>query len=455
MRSQTILLILRMHFATLPHFKITTHLSKGVRMGIREGLQKVRRGFHRTFWVANGMELFERLAYYGQATVLSIYLRNTLHFTEIEAGQLSSIFGGLIYMLPIFAGTLADKFGFRKSFSIAFSILATGYFLIGSVGMDAFSGIYAGLPPYGLMTVFLIFTAIGGSFIKPSVLGTVAVTSSPETKSLGYAIYYWLVNIGGAIGPVIAYLVRDEFGIQFVYVVSAVSCGLMLFVNFFFYKEVKDATNDVVESLGTKMKNLVVILGNVKFMVFLLIFSLYWIMFWQIFIIVPYYVTDFISKEAPFEIIESADAWGIIALQLVVNRLTRNLSPRTAIVSGFAISSLSWLLIALHPTVWTIIAGLVVFSIGEMTQAPRYYEYISDIAPKGQQGLFQGYAFLPVAIAWAIGGTFGGWLYATYALRAASPGIVWYALFGVGVLATLLMALYNKFVARQEARAAA
>src|SRR5439155_6782963 len=139
------------------------------------------------------MELFERLAYYGQAAVLSIFLRNSLHFTEIEAGQLSSVFGGLIYLLPIFAGTLADKFGFKKAFTVAFIILAIGYLLIGSTGMHLFHSVYDGLPLYWVLVGVLCFTAIGGSFIKPSVLGTVAVTSVPETKSLGYAIYYWLV----------------------------------------------------------------------------------------------------------------------------------------------------------------------------------------------------------------------------------------------------------------------
>ncbi|MHB8904640.1 MAG: MFS transporter, partial [Melioribacteraceae bacterium] len=79
-------------------------------MSISSELQKIKTGFHPSFWIANGMELFERLAYYGQATILSIFLRDHLKFTEVEAGQLSSIFGGLIYLLPIFAGALADKF---------------------------------------------------------------------------------------------------------------------------------------------------------------------------------------------------------------------------------------------------------------------------------------------------------------------------------------------------------
>jgi len=421
-------------------------------MQLRQIIAEIRNGFHPTFWIANGMELFERLAYYGQATVLSIFLRDHLHFNEVRVGVLSSVFGGSIYFLPIFAGTLADKFGFRRAFSIAFFTLAVGYFLIGSTGMEAFQGVYKGLPLFWVLIVILVLTAAGGSFIKPSVLGTVAATSRPETKSLGFAVYYWLVNVGAAIGPFIAFGVRSAYGIQYVYIVSAISCALMFIVNLMFFKEVKPEPGAVMDSLGTKMKNLVLVLGNVKFMVFLLIFSLYWIMFWQVFIIVPFYISDFISKDAPFEIIQSADAWGIIALQLIINRFTRHIPTRTAIVIGFATSSLCWLIIALHPTIWTIIGGIAVFSIGEMTQAPRYYEYISDLAPKGQQGLFQGYAFLPVAIAWFAGGTFGGWLYATFARDASNPGVVWFSIFAVGVTATILMAIYNKVVERQEAK---
>ena len=165
-------------------------------MRLRQSIAEIRNGFHPTFWIANGMELFERLAYYGQATVLSIFLRDHLHFNEFQVGELSSVFGGLIYLLPIFAGTLADKFGFRRAFSIAFFVLAIGYFLIGSTGMEFFRGIYSGLPLFWVLVLILVLTAAGGSFIKPSVLGTVAVTSKPETKSLGYAVYYWLVNVG-------------------------------------------------------------------------------------------------------------------------------------------------------------------------------------------------------------------------------------------------------------------
>jgi len=411
--------------------------------------------YHRSFWVANGMELFERLAYYGQQIVFVIYLRNNLGFSESQAGTLSGIFGGMIYLLPILACTLADKWGFRRAFTIAFSTLAIGYFAIGSMGMSAFSGIYGGSAPYWLLVVFLVLTAFGGSFIKPSVLGTVAVTTNEKTKSLGFAVYYWLVNAGAIIGPTIASFVCVSFGNEYVYLVSSLSCLAMLLVNLSLYRDVESPGPQVAESLGKKIANLFVVLGNFRFMIFLLIYALYWIPFWQEFIVVPYYITDYIDKNAPYQLVQSwGGAGAIILFQLPVNRLTKNLSTGNAILLGFAVSSLIWVIIGIHPSIPMFVAGIVAFSIGEMIQAPRYYEYISTIAPPGQQGLFQGYAFLPIALSRFIGDPVGGWLYQT-SKASGNPEYVWFALIATGVAATLLMYLYNLFVAPRGSSTAA
>lgn len=421
-------------------------------MGLTDKWKALRADFHPTFWVANGMELFERLAYYGQQIVFMVYLRNNLGFTETEAGTLSGLFGGLIYLLPILGGTLADKWGFRRAFNIAFSILGIGYFLIGSVGMSAFADVYSGMNQYWLLMAFLIFTAFGGSFIKPAVLGTVAITTTEKTKSLGFAIYYWLVNAGAMIGPTLAYFVRDSYGNEFVYLVSSISCFAMLIVNLILFKDVVSEKTIATESMGKKITNLFVVLGNFKFMIFLLIYSLYWIIFWQEFIIVPYYITDYISADAPYEIVQSwAGAGAIILLQIPVNRLTKNIPTRKAILIGFAVSSLIWIIIGIYPSIPTIAAGIVAFAIGEMIQAPRYYEYISEIAPPGQQGLYQGYAFLPIAIARFVGDPFGGWIYQT-AKAAGDISLVWWSMIGIGLFGTACMAIYNKYVAVQEAK---
>ena len=425
-------------------------------------------GFKPQFWVANIMELFERLAYYGQATILSIFLRDHLKFNEIEAGQLSSLFGGLIYLLPIFAGALADKFGFRKAFSFAFLVLAIGYFLIGSTGMKIFSGFYSSFDSYWMLFFILIFTSIGGSFIKPSVLGTVAVTTTHETKSLGYAIYYWLVNTGAALGPILAFMVRDTFGIEFVYLVSAISCALMFFSTRLFFKEPTNAHEETKQDLKTVFTNLIKVLGNFRFISFLLIFGLYWVLFWQFFIIIPFYVIDFISPDAPIELLLSTGAWTIIIFQIPLNRLTNKIPTSTAIVIGFLLAMLCWLLwyfalpaaqgVYINPwgdfkvalSIPIIVLGIFIFSIGEQTQAPRFYEFIADMAPKGQSALFQGYAFLPIAIAWGFGGTFGGWIYQIFVKNMGEPKFIFLVMTFVGLLATVLMLIYNKYIIAEK-----
>ncbi|NWF49111.1 MAG: MFS transporter [Ignavibacteriaceae bacterium] len=422
-------------------------------MAVSENINKLKSGFQTSFWVANGMELFERLAYYGQATILSVFLRDHLNFNEVQAGQLSSIFGGLIYFLPIFAGALADKFGFRKAFSFAFFVLAIGYFLIGSTGMLSFKGVYSETNLFLILTLILVFTAIGGSFIKPSVLGTVALTTTSETKSLGYAIYYWLVNMGAAIGPFIAFLVRDSFGIEFVYIVSAVSCGLMFITTILFYKEPEAKVNEKRDDIVSVVRNLFTVVKNFKFMIFLLIFALYWIVFWEFFIVIPFYVSDYISPEAPIELILSVGAWTIIFLQIPINRLTKNIPTPTAIMIGFIFAALSWFLLyfsflaGVTVGVGLIIGTIFIFSVGEQTQAPRFYEYLADLAPKGQAALFQGFAFLPIAIAWTFGGTFGGWIYQSFGRKeVGQPEIVFLIIGLVGVAAALLMWIYNLLV---------
>lgn len=413
-----------------------------------KALQNLKKNFQPPFWVANGMELFERLAYYGQNAVFSVYLRDHLHLSIAETGKLQSLFGGLLYALPMIGGALADALGFRRAFTIAFTLLGLGYFLLGSAGMALFQPLYSEIPIFPMLAVWIVLTAIGGSFIKPSVLGTVALTSSEEAKSLGYAIYYWLVNIGAALGPALAFAVRNTVGIEFVYLVSALSCFLMVIVNVLFYKRVQ--TTIPAESITIKLKQFLAVLQNGRFVLFLVIFSLFWLVFWQEFIIVPFYVRDIISPDAPFELIASAGAWGIILFQLFVNRLTKKLTAQQAIVLGFALASCGWLLPAFIPSIPSIIAAIVVFSIGEMIQAPRYYEYIATLAPQNQLGMYQGFGFLPIAIAYAVGGVFGTWLYETMVFKMETPTSVWYVLFGIGALATVSMILYNVFLSHQR-----
>lgn len=69
--------------------------------------------FPRIFWIANGVELLERAAYYGVFIVITLYLSRILGFSDVEAAWLAGSFSAGLYFLPTFSGALADKIGFR------------------------------------------------------------------------------------------------------------------------------------------------------------------------------------------------------------------------------------------------------------------------------------------------------------------------------------------------------
>jgi len=119
---------------------------------------------------------------------------------------------------------------------------------------------------------------------------------------------------------------------------------------------------------------------------------------------------------------------------------------RIAIIAGVLISSLSWLFLTVGSATVFVVSALIVLAIGEVIQAPRYYEYISRLAPPGQQGLFMGYAFLPIGIGYLIGGRSAGWLLHYFGEVRGQPATMWYFLAGAGVVTTVLLVIYNRFV---------
>src|SRR5207248_7907477 len=172
------------------------------------------------------------------------------------------------------------------------------------------------------------------------------------------------------------------------------------------FREPRRSGEAQTPSLGAAARNFLTVLSNPRFMLFLLIFSGYWVVYWQEFIILPLYVHNFINPQTDTELMLVTGPLVVLSLQLVVSILTQKVPALQAITLGTLISGLAWVLLIAHPTVPMVIAPLVVVSLGEITQSPRYYEYISRLAPPGQQGTYMGFAFLPIGIGSLIGGWF-------------------------------------------------
>ena len=326
-------------------------------MSFTQRLQEIREGFERPFWVANITETFERLSYYGQNTVLAIYLHRNLHFTETQAGDLTGYFGGVVWFLPILGGALADRIGFRRSLSFAYLILSVGYFLMGSLSAPWMAPARNAVPLYWLVLAILTVPALGPSIVKPVVVGTTARASAENVRSIGYSIYYTLVNVGGMLGPLMADFVSRRAGLESVFRASALSVFVMFFAVVLFFKEPGGSREQRVASLPQAFKNMMTVMGGRvflaaavalvlkiaslflrfhvpvwvwlgllalalislnRFMLFLVIFSGFWVVFWQEFISLPLYITDYVNPNFRLGLLLTVDPLMVICFQLAV-----------------------------------------------------------------------------------------------------------------------------------------
>jgi proton-dependent oligopeptide transporter, POT family len=406
---------------------------------------QLRSGFPPSFWIANTLELFERLAFYGAKAVLAVFLANKVGL-EKEAGTLAGIFSGVIYTLPILAGVLVDRYGFRKTLTACFAIFTVGYFFIALAGLQFGEEIVSTVGKYPYVLTVLLLTAVGGSLIKPCIVGTVSKTSPVDKKALGFSIYYTLVNIGGTLGPVLAGQLRQNLGIEYVLLMSSLTTFLLLIGTLIFFKE-PAAEGDKVEqrTFGKVFSDMLTVFANLRFILFLIIFSGFWIMFWQIFYLMPFYGTEVLHFN-DFEFLEALDAFCIILLTVPVTALVKKWKPITAMTLGFLFASLSWLIIGFSSTIVAAFIGVSLFALGEATQAPRFYEYVASLAPKDQIGTFMGFAFLPVAIGSFSAGPISDWLRINY--LHSDPSTMWLIVAAIGFTSTALMVIYNMFIAK-------
>jgi POT family proton-dependent oligopeptide transporter len=453
---------------------------------LSERFHEIRTGFERPFWVANTSEIFERLSYYGAFASLALYLQEKLNFSTEQTGTLTGIFGGMVWFLAIFGGAAADRLGFRRALSVAYLILAVAYFLIGSIAAPWLAPVRNAVPISLFVGFILILPALGISLVKPCVVGTTARASKENVRSIGYSIYYTMVNIGSAAGPYCASWAHRRLGVENVYRLASLSVFAMFFVVLFFFRDPRKPGDAPPPSIATVARNFCVVVGNhrlvlpvltialllriglwfypgfsvpwwiwggllllvlsgiSRFMWFLVLFTGYWIVFWQQFISLPGYIHGYIDPHANVEMILVTDGLTVICLTLAMNYLIRKIPAFQAVILGTVITSVSWVILAFRPTVWGAVLSVFVLALGEIIQQPPYYEYISRLAPPGQQGTYMGFAFLPLGIGSLIGGWFGGKLLHHFGEVTHQPARIWWAVTAVGVATAVLLWIYDK-----------
>jgi len=538
--------------------------------------------FSGLFWLVILFEFFERGSYYGMMSVLSVYLTDILDISKENVGLIKGTIQPILYFLPILSGAIADRFGFRKTLTIAFALMGSGYFLTAQV---------TGYTPIFLT---LCFMALGAGIFKPIISGTIARVTTKEQSTMGFGIYYWSINLGAFLFPLflIPYLktIPTTPPWKWVILAAALGTGLMIIPTLLLYKEPSGSGSEkkteslnlvqtianafeiiyspfvLIYKAGIKSGIVKVIIytiaalftgwggllllqtGNFfllfitlifwscqlilimksrythiqlpywiqglvltlfifilwtlpglsvfariicsviastvlslflidiseedkfqdhfRFLLMIFIYSGFWVLYFQMFDSVLWYVKDYVDAlslnqfvNGIFQKIGISFTWTfdvehvtvinagtIIILQLLISNLVRNTKALPTMMAGIVMGILGMAILAINTSIWIFIAGIVIFSIGEMTAHPKFISYVGQTAPKERLATYMGYIFLYGVIGSSIGAPLGAKLYVHYVDHLHQPRTLWLIFSGIGVLTLLGLGLFNHFI---------
>ncbi|MFA5623867.1 MAG: MFS transporter [Bradymonadales bacterium] len=496
-----------------------------------------RKGFPQSFWVANIMEIFERMAWYGFYALSSLYIMGSvveggLGLTSADRGIIQGAVTFFIYLFPFVTGALGDRYGYKKMLLIAYSVLAPAYFLLGQMKT---------MPTF--FAAFML-VGIGASIFKPLIVGTVGRVSNEKNGSLAFGIFYMMVNVGGFAGPLMATFLRSQ-GWHYVFYASSIWILINIPLLLIFYKEPpmpNEAENraksfstimrEMFEVIGNirffvtlfvtlvlfvlgskwfKLEEIALIaaiwiaanlafdfiikvsgakmprmrLGNVRFLLFLLLLSSFWVAYNQVFLTLPLFLEHSVDSRSIMQGILSIgqslgletgpdstlvrvfqdsrggvkpehfiniNAFCIILFQVIVSFINSRLKPLISIMIGISITALSFILLSLGTSPVVIAFGVAVFSFGEMMASPKAKEYTAHaVAPPDKIGLYMGYFMWSNAIGSLFGGILSGHLYQRIALDANNPTLMWQLFASLSLFCCVLIFIYHQKVGKKIA----
>jgi POT family proton-dependent oligopeptide transporter len=426
--------------------------------------------FPRSFYVANGIELFERWAFYGLYVVLSLHLTSVVGLSDAQAGDVMALYA-FFRLGPLLGGIIADRIGFKNALAVSLAIYAVGYAVLG----------FAHDAPMASLSIVLI--GLAGALFKPIITGTVVRTSPPGRQTEGFAIFYRTVNAGSVVGKSLTYGIRTLGALSLV-VINAVVASVIAFVLAVFVfvePSAKPAGADPKKtdaptasedrpSVLTVLKGVWTALRDIRFSGALLILTGFYFMSEQFYQTFPKYITRAVSEDAPLEWVTLLNPLTIAIFQGIVTARTKALSPVMAMAAASGVGALSMFLMGtLGPVVGAQMGGGVavglggacisfaVFAFAEMIFAPRFYDYVARFAPKGQEATFMGLTVLPVALGGMIGGVVSGRLIDRYLPLEGErdPFTIWAIYAALGVVSAIVMLVYERLVRRSRDEPAA
>ena len=397
------------------------------------------------FWLVGGMEIVERIAYYGVKASASIYAteavsKGGLGLTMSDYGTIMFIFALTQTFVPIILGGTADRIGYKETIAISTIIKIAAYLIM------------AMFPSFLGFTIGAVTLAFGTGIFKPGIQGTMVKSVKRETSTMAWGVFYQLVNIGGWLGPLIAVQLRQLSWEHLFY-----ACAAIISLNFVLLlmykepgKEERIALKEQIAKGEVEQEPLYkAALREVKKPIvlgYMFAFSGFWFMFNAMFDVLPKHIADWVdtstivtdifgpsgtqnplwigllgmdhqgTKIMP-EYLMSINFLMIATTCFVVAGLTSKYRPLNSMIVGCFFSCVAMYLVGFTPAAWAMVIAIAVFSLGEMLLSPKKNEFMGNIAPKDKKAMYLGFVMLPQGIGWTLEGKLAPWLYDIYASK--------------------------------------
>jgi len=396
------------------------------------------------FWICGGMEMVERLAFYGVRSLAGLYgtdaVKNGgLGLSGAEIGTILSIWYFLQGLVPVFTGGLSDRLGYKETIAASTVLKILGYLIM--AWFATFWGFFIGA----------IVLAFGTGIFKPGIQGTVAKAANRKNSAVAWGIFYQTVNIGGFLGPVMAGYLRQTSWENVFY-----ACAIVISLNFLLLltytevdKEERVERNKKIKAGELVQANLIVEswreFTKPTLMWFMLLFTGWWFMMLLYWDLGPLYFRDWVDTSVLVQTFwgdstPGAFARGFWVMDLEGTRimpeglininsimimlfcfLIAGMSARLRAANSMAIGTVfaagSFLIIGGVNAAWLMVFGVVIFSIGEMLASPKSLEFLGNIAPEDKKAMYLGFYNLPFALGALFEGFIGQYFYGKYAAK--------------------------------------
>ena len=187
-------------------------------------------GHPRGLFVLFFAEMWERFSYYGMRALLIFYLVQHWLFSDEQASIVYGAYTALVYIAPVVGGYLADRYlGQRKAVLFGAVLLTFGHFLMAFEGEGGQTG-----PHINIFWLALAFIIVGSGFLKANISVMVGQLY-PRTdirRDPAYTIFYMGINLGAALGSLIAGYLGQTYGWAWGFGAAGVGMllGLVVFV---------------------------------------------------------------------------------------------------------------------------------------------------------------------------------------------------------------------------------